>query len=450
MTHAPASTGRGPRQRALPSCSGRRYSTGRIAYAFTMKPQPEAMDPKPDLPKALQRRIKRHVQAREHRFALVVPSELATFCRQELAAIGIQDCSITEAGVEFWGSMESCYLATLWSRTASRVLCRVHQFRAGVLEELFHKVSHFPWELWINPVIPLQIDSHVRFSRIEHEGRVQETVLKAIQRCFASQGLPVPSLASSTPLENAQDSDPDVQARQRILVHLVENHCEISLDTTGAHLHRRGYRLRHAGAPLRETLAAATLIRSGWQADMPLVDGMCGAGTIAIEAALMARRIPPGMNRSFLFERWPSFAAARWEYLRRKAREAIRERARAPIIGVDAQGEAIEIAQDNARRAGLSEDISWEVTDFFSYEPSRHALRPGVLILNPPYGKRLETAGREFYERLGLHVRTLYRGWRIAVLAPERSLLQQVGLPRLRIWQIPHGGLSIVVGMGRL
>ncbi|MHC1744162.1 MAG: class I SAM-dependent RNA methyltransferase [Syntrophobacteraceae bacterium] len=415
-----------------------------------MNPLPGTMDPKSNPLKALQKRIKRHVQAREHRFVAIAPPELTSICLQEIKAIGAVDCSVSETGVEFSGSMETCYLANLWSRTASRVLCRVHRFRAGVLEELFHKVSHFPWELWIDPLIPLQVDAHVRFSRIEHEGWAQESVLKAIQRCFTTQGLVAPSPATPTPPESTRGSDPDSQTKQRILVHLVENHCEISLDTTGEHLHRRGYRLHHAGAPLRETLAAAILLRSGWKDDLPLVDGMCGAGTIPIEAALMARRIPPGINRSFLFERWPSFAAARWEYLRRKAREAIRERARTLIVGVDAKGEAIEIARNNARRASLSEDILWESLDFFDFEPSRHGLRPGVLILNPPYGKRLETAGREFYERLGLHARSRYRGWKLAVLAPQRSLLQQVGLPSLRIWQISHGGLLIFVGMGRV
>jgi putative N6-adenine-specific DNA methylase len=313
-------------------------------------------------------------------------------------------------------------------------------------------VAHFPWELWLDPLVPLQIDPHVRYSRIEHEGRLQETVFKAIAKCFSAQGIAPPPQAQAVPsaLESARDSEADPAGSQRILVHLIENHCEISLDTTGDHLHRRGYRLHHAGAPLRETLAAAILVRSGWNENVPLVDGMCGAGTVPIEAALMARGIPPGLNRSFLFERWPSFAPSKWAHLCRKAREGVRDRPSAPIVGIDANGEAIEIAGGNALRAGLLEDIRLECQDFFDFEPSRHGLKPGVLILNPPYGKRLEAVGRNVYERLGVHVRAQFRGWRLAVLSPQRSLLQQIGLQSLRTWQISHGGLSILVGMGRV
>jgi 23S rRNA G2445 N2-methylase RlmL len=400
--------------------------------------------------KAIQRRIKRHVLSPEHRFAAVVPPELALICQKELGAIGIGDASISETGVEFPGKMESCYRANLWSRSASRILCRVHRFRAGVLEELFHKVAHFPWELWIHPLVPLQIDTHVRYSRIEHEGRLQEAVLKAIQRCFSAQGLATPTQAAPAPPESGHEAEANASGRQRVLVHLVENHCEISLDTTGEHLHRRGYRLHHTGAPLRETLAAAILIRSGWNGEVPLVDGMCGAGTIPIEAALMARGIPPGLNRSFLFERWPSFAAARWGHLCRKARESMRKRTRAPIVGLDLKGESIDIARGNARRAGLAETILWECRDFFEFAPSRQGLRPGVLFLNPPYGRRLETAGREFFDRLGKHARTHFKGWRLTVLAPQRGLLQQMGLPSIRTWQIVHGGLPLFVGLGRV
>lgn len=399
---------------------------------------------------AAHRRIKRHVWSPEHRFVAVVPPELASICQQELHAAGIGEGSITEAGVEFTGKIELGYGANLWSRTASRVLIRVHRFRAGALEELFHKVALFPWDLWISPLIPLQIDAHVRYSRIEHEGRAEETVLKAIQRCFASQGPAVPAPAAK-PLDGSdRKAEAAVTMRQRILVHVIENHCEISLDTTGDHLHRRGYRLHHAGAPLRETLAAGILLRSGWKGDMPLADGMCGAGTFPIEAAMLARGIAPGLGRSFLFERWPSFAAARWSHLRSKAREAVRERVGVALIGLDANEKAVAVAQDNARRAGVADDIAWNCVDLFEFFPVKLGLRPGMLLVNPPYGRRLESAGRDFYDQLGRHAQAHFPGWRLTVLAPERGLLQRIGLPRLRTWQIVHGGLPIVVGMGRV
>ncbi|MCE5245259.1 MAG: class I SAM-dependent RNA methyltransferase [Syntrophobacteraceae bacterium] len=390
--------------------------------------------------KAYLRHLKRYVQAPVHGFVAVTPPELSKICMEELSALGVEGLTITEAGVEFRGKLSACYQANLKLRTAGRVLCRLPVFRAGAAEELFHRAVSIPWELWLNPSIPVQVEPHVEYSRIEHEGVVSETVTAAIRRRYEQLG-------TAPPASWREAGDP---RRQRIFVRLDRNRCGISLDTTGTHLHKRGYRTRHAGAPLRETLAAALLLKCGWTGDIPLVDGMCGSGTFPIEAALLARRLPPGLARRFLFQDWPSFQDAAWNHLCRKSRESALPRCPAPVIGVDLDPEALVLARENAEKAGTAADTEWEEADFFTFRPQSRKLPPGLLVLNPPYGKRLEGGGGEMYERLGSHLRSAFRGWRAAVIAPDRSLAARLRLQPARYWNLLNGGIPIVVAMARL
>lgn len=399
---------------------------------------------------AFRRQVKRYIHAPVHRFVAVVPPELASLCMEEVDALGLGVPEVSEAGVEFSGNLESCYSANLWLRTASRVLCRMPAFRAGTKEELFFKVSKVRWDLWLNPEIPLQVAPHVEYSRVSHEGLVGQTILEGIQRHFRSVGFAVPSMGDQPQDEESSGDHPGGAAGQRVLVRLMDNHCEVSLDTTGNHLHQRGYRLRHTGAPLRETLAAAILMKAGWRGDIPLVDGMCGAGTLPIEGALISRHIPPGFRRPFLFEKWPSFREKTWEYLRQTAGKNIFSEGRAPIVALDSEPEAIEIARANAERAEVAGSVQWHCMDFFDFDPGRHGLAPGLLVLNPPYGKRIAGPGRDFYERLGTHLRRFFEGWRVVVLSPERAAATGMRIDALRHWKIIHGGLTVYVMMGRV
>lgn len=410
----------------------------------TMTPHDEAEHTRD---KAHGRHLRRYILGAKHRFAVIAPPEISPLCYDELQALGYEELEITEAGVEFSGDLRDCYRCNLWLRSASRVLCRLPSFRAGAMEELFAKVLSLRWEHWLNPGIPLRIRSHVERSRIQHEGLVGDTTLSAMQKRFRSLDLAPPVVWKSSWREQSlhggiQNPHP---LEQRVFIHLKENHCTISLDSTGAHLHRRGYRLHHTGAPLRETLASAILMKSGWRGDSSLVDGMTGAGTLAIEAALLARHLPPGGNRSFLFEEWPSFQNRQWEYLRRKATDGAREKAQTRIVAVDLLPHALETARMNAGSAGVQEDVEWQCMDFFQFNPWKLDLTPGLLVLNPPYGKRLSGGGRGFYERLGSHLRRYFRGWRAAVLGPERSMLTALNLPSMRFWTVVHGGIPISV-----
>jgi 23S rRNA G2445 N2-methylase RlmL len=403
------------------------------------------------------RRIKTHIVGPQHRFAVIVPPELARICLNETRWLGIAEPALSEAGVEFSGRLKDACACNLWLRTASRVLCRLVPFRAGVAEELFYKASRIPWELWLNPEVPLDIEAHVERSRISHEGRVAEIVSESIEKNLWRNGPAHPvntraeGKAHGAPGEAGSEPEADdAGLKQRILVRLVENHCQISLDTSGAHLHQRGYRLRHTGAPLRETLAAAILLKSDWKSDEPLIDGMCGSGTFPIEAALISRRIAPGLGRDFLFRRWPSFQKETWQCLRRKASEALLLKRPDTIIGIDIDPEAIGVSAENANRAGVGGDIDWERMDFFEFNPRKRGLNKGLLVLNPPYGVRLGAGGTGLYERIGAHLKLNFKGWKYAVLAGSRPEAAAMGTGRVRLWNIRHGGMPITVVLGRV
>jgi 23S rRNA G2445 N2-methylase RlmL len=410
----------------------------------------------PNHTKGFSRRIKTHILGPQHRFAIVVPPELAPICLKETLGIDIPGPEASEAGVEFSGKLKGAYVCNLHLRTAGRVLCRLTPFRAGAAEELFHKASRIPWGLWLNPEASLDVEAHVERSRISHEGRVKEIVSESIEKGLRETS---PTRFEDRRVQGesgAPGGDPgsrpqsDDALKQKIIVRLIENRCAISLDTTGVLMHQRGYRLRHTGAPLRETLAAAILLKLEWNCNEPLVDGMCGSGTFPIEAALIARNIAPGLGRDFLFQSWPSFQKETWEYLCRKARAASYPKTAERIVGIDIDQEAVGVSAENANRAGVSGDIELERMDFFDFNPGKRGLKSGLLVLNPPYGVRLDAGGINLYERIGAHLRLNFKGWKYAVLAGSRTEAAALGTGRLRLWNIRHGGMPVTIVFGRV
>lgn len=395
----------------------------------------------------MERRLRTHVRAKIHRFAALVPQELVSVCRREMERLGLDIVEESEAGIEFQGKLEACYRANLWLRTAGRIVCRWPSIRVGAREELFAKTVRLPWELWIDAAVPVRVDVYLKGARLTHSGLAQKAFQDALRQRFESLGRTVRFLEGGQgEWETEEVSIIEGEGLvQRILLHVEHKQGVISLDTSGAHLHQRGYRIRHAGAPIRETLAAALLLQSGWTPSMPFVDGMCGSGTAVIEAALLAANIPPGRHRRFLFEKWPSFQEKTWAYLLKKADAGTKALKPGTLIGVDLDAKAVAVAQENARRAGVAEWVTLHTIPFEHVDPQRWSLRPGLVFLNPPYGVRLE-ADRTLYERLGHHLGRCFQGWKAMVLAPHRELLTFGSVRPRKIRRLRHGGLSICVG----
>lgn len=346
----------------------------------------------------------------------------------ELAALGIVPGANEPGGVAFQTDVAGLYAANLHLRTASRVLLRIASFHAHSFAELERHARKVPWSNFVAPGAPVDFSVASRKSKLYHQKAIAQRLLEA-----AGENQP-----SSRPA-----AEPPFFAR------LHRDTCTLSADTSGALLHRRGYRLDSAKAPLRETLAAAMLMGAAWDGSVPLLDPMCGSGTIAIEAALLARRIAPGLGREFAFEQWPVFDRAVWDRVRGAARSAIRPDAGVPILASDRDPGAILATANNAKRAGVDNNLTLRQCAFSAIEPPE---LPGLLITNPPYGIRVgeRLRLRNLYAQLGNVARTRLTGWEVAILSSHPDLERQVGLPFETRFDTSNGGLPVRLRVARV
>lgn len=360
-------------------------------------------------------------------YAVTAPG-LELHTAAELTHIGITPTETEPGGVAFEGTLDDVARANLWLRTASRVLVRLGSFNARALGELERKAIALPWRDWLPAGTAMSVRVTCKKSRLYHQKAVAERIVSA------SGGVAAAAAGDPDEVEEA--------AGQLIVVRLFRDVCSISLDSSGALLHRRGYRLAVAKAPLRETLAAGLLLESGWSHETPLIDPFCGSGTIPIEAAMLARRIPPGLARSFAFLRWPGADLGRWEAMLDTARAEMLHRAAAPILGSDRDAGAIEAATANSLRAGVAEDITWRQAAVSSLEPPTGV---GALVSNPPYGMRVSEGRelRDLFARLGTVARERLPGWRVSLLLPEAPLERATGLAFGPALHTRNGGLAV-------
>lgn len=314
----------------------------------------------------------------------VCPPGLEPWLADELRVLNLQP-SMDEGGCEFGGELADLYRANLQLRTATRVLARMDEFHAGHFSELEKRTAAIPWEKLLPRGCALDVEAVCYRSRLYHEKGVAQRVEKIVT---ARTG-------AHPPAEN--------ETAQTLLVRIVANQCTLSLDSSGASLHKRGYRQELTKATLRETLATALLAFSGWDGKSALLDPFCGSGTIAIEAALRSRNIAPGRHRTFAFMEWPGFDKAAWRKLLLEADAQVQEEG-PKIYASDRDAGAIEIAKANAARAGVAGFIEFSCRALKAVSVS-----PGPLsiVTNPPYGHRIEGGGdlRNLYASLGNLVR---------------------------------------------
>ncbi len=339
-------------------------------------------------------------------FAVTTPG-LEPFTAEELRLLSLRSNDFSRSiipepgGVTFKGALPDLYRANLHLRTATRLLARLGNFfYATTFPELESRASRLPWERFLVPGQPVAIRVTCHKSKLYHSDAVARSV---------AAGLAV-RLGKPSPLVKADDeSDPTPQL---VVVRLADDRCTVSVDSSGTLLHKRGYRQAVAKAPLRETLAAALLLASGWDRVSPLLDPFCGSGTIPIEAALMAQDLPPGLHRRFAFMDWPGFDAALWQSLLSASPHL---RPASPILASDRDAGAIQMARANAERAGVADLIEFRCQAVSSITPPAG---PGWVVTNPPYGLRVSQ---------GKDLRDLYAQFRPRP-APEMSRLGPVRL----------------------
>jgi putative N6-adenine-specific DNA methylase len=377
-----------------------------------------------------------------HCYAITAPG-LEHLTAAELTAVGATVGAIEPGGVTFDAAPGILYTANLQVRTASRLIVRVAQFHAAGFAELEKHARQVAWARWVpaDGAVHFRVTTHT--SRLYHQDAVAERLERAVLAA-------IPGASAVRAPSDTDALDDDVSALpgvQRFLVRIVDDVLTLSVDSSGALLHRRGYRQASAKAPIRETLAAAMLLALEWNGSTPLVDPLCGSGTIPIEAALLARRIPPGWRRRFAFERWPEFKPSVWEFVRGEAETVIRERAAVSIVAADRDAGAVEACVANAERAGVTADLSIlraALTTTLS-DPDVEELPPGLVLTNPPYGVRVGESGRlrDLYASLGNVMRGPLAGWSLGFVTSDPTLAGATGLPLDMKLETTAGGLRI-------
>jgi putative N6-adenine-specific DNA methylase len=372
-------------------------------------------------------------------FAVTAPG-LEQVCAAELAAYGI-DGVAADGGVSWRGALESLYRANLWSRTASRVIVRAGELRARTFAALERRAAKLPWARFIAEGAAVQLRVTARKSKLYHSDAIAERFARVLAAQIG---------ARTEAAAEARDDEDDAAGddAQLVVVRFIRDVCTVSIDSSGELLHRRGYRQAVAKAPLRETIAAAMLLATGWRGDSPLIDPFCGSGTIPVEAALLARSIAPGLAsadrepRRYAFDKWPGFDARLWDDVVHAASNAIRSEAGVPIIGSDRSGGAIAAARTNAERAGVAADIDFVQRPLSALEPPPGK---GHLVTNPPYGVRVGE-GKELhalYAAFGRTARERLAGWKVALLSADPRLDAATALPLEEVLRTRNGGIDV-------
>ncbi len=366
------------------------------------------------------------------------------------------------AGVQLQGSWREALQLNLHSRLAQRVLIELahNQYRSE--QDLYNAAASVAWEIWFTPKQTFKVEITAQHSPLTSLNFAALKIKDAVADRFRAK---------------FNDVRPDVDTRWpdvRIYVHLTVDTVTIYIDTSGEPLFKRGWRQDKGDAPLKETLAAAMIAASGWnelcKQGVPLYDPCCGSGTIAIEAAQIACNIAPGINRRFAFQKYLPFQPHVWEGLLDQAESAITEPT-APVFGSDVSFRMVDFAERNAERAGVANAVQFRGGDALQRLPPTADGRVGVMLLNPPYGERIEVAGvagvsaqpsqpsqrgqnpareqavtetgeavSDFFAQLATHWKKNYAGWTAHVLTPDLKLPNKMRLKesrRVPMWNGP-------------
>lgn len=300
---------------------------------------------------------------------------LEAVLKREILDLGYEISEVEDGRVTFYGDADAICRANIFLRTAERILLKVGSFRAVTFEELFDKTKELPWEDYIpqNGKFWVAKAASVKsklFSTSDIQSIMKKAMVRRMQECYQVEWFP----------ENG--------ASYPVRVFLMKDIVTVGIDTTGISLHKRGYREVSGKAPITETLAAALIMLTPWRKDRILVDPFCGSGTFPIEAAMMAANIAPGMNRSFLSEKWDNLIAKKnWYDVIDEANDMICDDVEVDIQGYDVDSSVIKIARRNAREAGVDHLIHFQERDV---KDLNHPKKYGFIITNPPYGERLE------------------------------------------------------------
>lgn len=373
------------------------------------------------------------------KFFATCPKHLESLLEQELIQLGANETRQTLAGVYFYGDLQVAYRACLWSRIANRILLPISTLPAADAEQLYESVRAIDWSEHLLASNSLLIDFTGTSAEIKntHFGalKVKDAIVDQLREKFAER----PAIAKI---------NPDL----RVHVHLQQGQATVSIDLSGESLHKRGYRIAMGAAPLKENLAAALLYRSDWQnlvkQQAPLLDPLCGIGTILIEAGLMAADLAPGLFRDYFgFNKWLGHIPAIWKTLWQEAKERREQglKNKLPDIrGYDGDPRAISKARMHIEQAGLEKIIDVRVKELTKLvRPTHGTQQAGLIITNPPYGERLgEISSLTFlYQHLGERLKTEFLNWQAAILTANPELGKQMGIRTHKQYNFYNGAI---------
>lgn len=362
----------------------------------------------------------------EHLFVGCTPG-LEPALDAEVRALGI---SLRRApgGVEVHGRPGLHRELNLHLRCASRVLLRLGTFPAATVQAFQAGLAGIPLRDYWTSSQPLRVGVTAHRSRLHHTTELRQLAARAFGATLAT-------------LQPADGEDGGVD-ELLVQLRIDKDVCTVSVDTSGALLYRRGYRQEVSRAPLRETLAAGLLVLAGYRGDEPLWDPMCGSGTIPIEAAWLSMRRPPGLDRTFAFQSYPTHDERGWSGTIASARATVLPAPRAPIYATDVHAGALGTARRNARRAGVVEHLKLERSDLLkrTFVPSE---RQGLLVANLPYGIRVGEKAelKPLYDGLAALLSGPLAGWRSALFAQERNLDAALGKEPDDVFEVMNGGI---------
>lgn len=346
---------------------------------------------------------------------------------EELRQLGAQEVEPINRAVKFSGDQAMMYKANLRLRTAIKILKPVFEFKANNETQLYKGIQKMLWTDYMSVDDTFAVDATTNSDHFSHSKyaalKVKDAIVDQFRDLFGKR--------------------PNVDTRHpklRINVHIADRKCTISLDSSGTPLGKRGYRAMQNAAPLSETLAAGMILLSGWDQESNFVDPMCGSGTIAIEAAMIACNIPPGKLRGFAFEKWNDFDQKLWQAIKRGANQQIRP-FEGKIQGLDIDRTSVNLARDNAKIAGVEDIVFFRHADFLEHEPD---IEPGTMIINPPYGERLKDEEDiiPFYQDIGSFLKHHYQGWDAWILSGNVRAIKFIGLRPSRKIHLFNGPLE--------
>ncbi len=331
----------------------------------------------------------------------------------ELSSLGAKNIQAVNRAVMFEGDRYMLYKANYCLRTALSILVQIAVFRIRSADDLYRRCLKIDWSLYLDSNTSFAVVPVVNSPLFNHTGFAALRLKDAVADWFRTRTGKRPSV----------DTDnPDILLN----LHISNDLVTVSLDSSVIPLYKRGYRKEQGAAPMNEILAAGIVMNSGWDTQVPLIDPMCGSGTIPIEAALFASNIPPGrFRKSFGFQLWRDYDKELFIRMKEETESHIRP-CKGMIFGSDVSEEAVEMSLTNIRSAGLSDMITLSVKDFRDLKPRAEA---GVIIINPPYGQRIITDdSNEFYDMIGTVLKHGFPGYDAWIISSDKEALKHVGL----------------------